>query len=345
MRIFVGIVLLLLLFGCNGGEEKPPEDNGVTPPVNDSDDGKPPVTIIIGEQQNQTVEANVTDEDEDEEIEENISIVMEYEYNPDQPMGIYFVDVGDKLLHGDAILIKKGDLDILVDAGPKEKAGLVTDFLNSRGVDDIELLISTNADPRHYGGIEAVADKYTIEELWWSGQAFEDIKYENVIDKVRAEAKNTYEVADGHTAELNGIELEVLNPPVTDRFEDMNNDAIVTRLKDRNFSILLTSGIQTGAQGRLINQREDEIKNPLIQAPYYGVGAGTSNIGIFLIKAEPDAMIVSGSADESAVNGGSREPFERLMDQYGISWHENYVNGTLRVFYDGDSYQVTGLGG
>lgn len=340
MRIVIAIIALLLLFGCNGEEPPPPAPvENVTP-----EEGKPPpLTVVIEEQENQTAEGNFTIE-ENGEVEENISFEMEYIHDPNQTLGVYFIYVGDDMLHGDAILIKKGDLDVLVDAGSEKKGEDVVDFLRSRKVDDIELLISTNADPRHYGGIKTVANEYQIEELWWTGDTFGDSEYLDTITTVEAEAKNTYTVYDGHSAELNGINFEILNPSETERFDDVNNDAIVTRVTDRNFSLLLTSGIQTGAQGDLTNTKEEKIKNLIIQAPYYGVGAGTSNIGVFLIKSKPEAMIISGSADERAANGGSREPFERLMEQHGVPWYENYVNGTVRVSTDGYYYDIRSLG-
>ena len=80
-----------------------------------------------------------------------------------------------------------------------------------------------------------------------------------------------------------------------------------------------------------------------MQAPYYGVGAGTSSIGLLLLAAEPKAVIITGSADDSAANGGSREPFKRLMDQYGIPWYESYADGGLRVTTDGYEYAIQSL--
>ncbi|MBU0532747.1 hypothetical protein KKB44_04605 [Candidatus Micrarchaeota archaeon] len=329
MRIFIALIALILLFGCIDGEPEVQNQTNIT----NVTEQQPPVTIIIGQQENQTVEGNYTEI----EPEENDTLENTFEYSPNKTLGIYFIDVGDQMLHGDAILIKKGDLDILVDAGPQEKGNDVVDFLNSRSVDDIELLISTNADPRHYGGIKTVANNFEIGEVWWTGDTFANTAYADAINKTGAKIEKVW---DGHTAELNGITLEILNPSETERFGDVNNDAIVTRITDRNFSLLLTSGIQTGAQGDLINNHLNEIKNQVIHAPYYGVGAGTSNIGILLIKAEPEVMIISGSADESAVNGGSREPFKRLMEQYGIIWYENYVNGTIKVTVTGEGYSV-----
>jgi competence protein ComEC len=261
-------------------------------------------------------------------------------------LGVFFIDVGGAGPQGDAILIKKGDLDILVDAGPAESSGKVVDFLRSHDVDDIEVLISTNADPRHYGGINAVLENFLVEELWWTDDSFGDPDYSAAIERVSDQAKDVRVVRDGFTAELNGINLTAINPPKEDRdrFDDVNNDAIVMRVQDRNFSMLLTSGIQTGAQGLLLNTRKSLMAAEIVQAPYYGVGSGTSNIGIFLINLKPKIIIISGSSDESAQNGGSRDPFKRQMGMYNITYYENYKNGTLRVTSDGSSYIIQSLG-
>ncbi len=336
--IFAGLVLLIGIFGCiGGGQTTPPPAENKTNESNNTG-----VNIIIEEQKNQTAEKNETEEKPPEKPPETKE--LEYTYDPGQKFGIYFIDVGGVGMQGDAILLKKGDCDILVDAGSAEKGNRVVDFLRSHEVDDIEVLISTNADPRHYGGITAVADKYRIEEFWWNGETFSDTDYATVVSRMNGSVKTVRRIGEGFSADLNGFNLTALNPPAADTFDDVNNDAIVMRVVDRNFTMLLTSGVQTGAQGRLVNQKTEGIKTEIMQAPYYGVGSGTSNIGVMLITAKPKIMIISGSSDESAVNGGSREPFKRLMTQYGIKWYENYVNGSIRVTGDGQTYTVSALG-
>lgn len=338
MRLISGmaiVLILLALYGCLGGGGEPVQNETGNATNQTNQTQPPPVQIIIGQQKNQTQEQNVTPS----APQENATRQYDYTYDANQSFGIFFIYVGGTGLHGDAIFIKKGDLDVLVDAGPAEKAGKVVDFLRSRGVDDIDVLVSTTGDPRRYGGITAVADNFKIENFWWPGSTFGDQSYAALVERMKRES-NATAVEEGFAMDLNGMNFTALNPPNTARFDDVNNDAIVLRVTDRNFSILLTSGIQTGGQGLLLNQKESEIKTAIMQAPYYGVGAGTSNIGIFLLKAEPDVVIITGSADESAANGGSREPFRRTMRQYGIKWYENYVNGTLRITSDGKAYVI-----
>jgi beta-lactamase superfamily II metal-dependent hydrolase len=334
MKWLIGLLALFLVFGCVG--EEPPQQN--VSEENETDE-PPPVTIIIEDQKNQTTEGDVLPDDEPDENETIDPSVLDFIIEEGQPAGIFFIDVADKFTHGNSVLIKKGELDILLDAGSKENANEVINFLNSRAVDDIEVLISTNPDPRNYGGLETVIEHFDVEHFWWSGESFGDSKYESVAEKVSAKAKQTLFVEEGFTKEIGGMTLEVLNPPVV-RFDDVNNDAIVLKVTEGNVSILLLSGIQKGAVQNLANDKASLIKTDVMMAPYYGTGEGTRDIGLFLLAAEPEYVIVTGSSDDSAENGGSREPFERLMEQYGIEWSNTYENGTLRVTTDGSGYVV-----
>jgi competence protein ComEC len=331
VKLLALFAVLVIMFGCLQPEQPP--DNATNQTPQNQTNASQNVTIIVGPQKNQTTDENVS-----QPVLPSNQTGPTYINDTNSSVGIYFINVGSEGLHGNAILVKKSDMEVLIDAGPAQNANLVVDFLNSKDIDDVDLLISTNADPRNYGGIATVADNFEVESFWWNGDAVNDPEY-NALVRRMANASDAMAVERGTVATLNGMRFEVLNPPKM-RFGDVNNDAIVIRLTDRNFSILLTSGIQTGAQQKLISEQGTKIKTQVLQAPYYGVGAGTSQIGIFLINAKPETVIITGSADESAANGGSRDPFRELMRQYNITWHENYVNGTLRVATDGNTYSV-----
>jgi competence protein ComEC len=340
MRLIVFVLLAsMVMLGCaGGGGEQPQNATNLTNQSNQS----APIQIIIGNQTNQTNARNITQEQN--QTPPPPAKDLEYTYEPDKPLGIYFIDVGQPGEHGDAILIKKGDFNMLVDAGPADAGQKVVDFLKNHEVDQIQVLVSTNADPRHYGGISAVSQQIQVQQLWWSGLSEGDAGYASLMNDVGNRTRRVRTVSDGFTMDLDGMNVTVLNPQLQGTFKDPNNDAVVLRLVDGNFSALLTSGIQTGAQGKLINEKPSLIRTTVMQAPYYGVGAGTSNIGLFLVTAKPSAIVISGSSDESAANGGSRDPFRRLMQQYGIAWYENYVNGTVRISTDGSNYTIMPLG-
>lgn len=316
----------ILLLGCVGGEEIDQNTTNIT-----NEPEPPPITVVIEEQKNQTK----TDSYPVVEPEENVTNES-YTFDPEAQSGIYFIDVSDDQ-HGNAIFIKKGDVDILIDAGPEDNVGKVVDLLRSRKIDDIELFISTSADPRMYGGMKIVAENFKIEQLWWTGQSFGNANYNKEIENIQTEK---IIVGRGYNESINGLLIEVLNPQKV-KFENINNDAMVLSITDRNITIMLTSGIQKGATSLLKN--ELNLKADILQAPYFGTGEGTRDINLFLLEVDPTDVIITGNQDDSTANGGSREPFMRLLKQYKMNWHNQYELGTIRITTDGNSYAIQNI--
>jgi len=333
------VLSLLALPGCLNPPETPgqnatPQPNATPPAGNVSN-----ITVIITPQENLTIIQNYTPPPPPPESTE-----LNYTFEPDAPLAAYFIYVGDmqNKLQGDAILIRKGDLEVLVDAGPAQTSNRVLDFLNRRGVDDIDVLISTNADPSHYGGIPAVMSAYRVEEYWWSGKDFGDPEYNAMgtsPSNVAGKVKTVRTIGRGFSMSLNGMTFTALNPK-DPPFNNVDNDAIVLRVQDRNFSIVLLSGVEFGAQNEMLNNQKDLLKADVMQAPHYGLGSGTSGIGNFLKTLMPGTVVVSGGPDDSALSGGSRQPFRQTMTDYGIPYYENYRNGTVRVVSDGKTYSA-----
>ena len=313
------------------GTNATPQQN-VTPPQPNLSN----VSIIINPQENITVGQNYTPAPPPPE-----SIEINYTHEPNATFAVYFIYVGDPQgsLQGDAILIRKGDFQMLVDAGPSETAGRVLDFLSQRGVNNIGVLVSTNADPQHFGGMEAVASQYRVQELWWGGNDYNNATYRSVITDISSKVKTARVVGRGFNMTLNGMNFTVLNPKDA-RSNDVYNDAIVLRVDDRNFSMVLLSGVRFGAQSEMLTSEPGLLRCDVMQAPDYGLGSGTSDIYNFMRMTHPETVVISGGPDESPQSGGSREPFRRILNDAGIPYYENYVNGTVRIVSDGYNYSV-----
>jgi len=333
MKKLIALLLVFLMFGCIGGDEEPvvePEENKT-------------VIIDIGEGENQTVVKNETENGEEENITEPWTS-MNYTYEPSAKMGVYFLELCEYSTgnHTAAIFIKKGDFDMLIDTGSELTNGRVIDFVKSRNIDDIDVLVSTSADLRRAGGLIEIADEFEVEEFWWGGVKISQ-DYFDTVEAVSERAKETNIVKRGYTRELNGIEIEVLNPK-SNPFSDVNNDAVVLRIEDRELTLLLLSNVQTGAQGDMISNLGDKLKVDVVEAPYYGVGAGTAYIALFLQASQPEYMVIEGCSDETMeVEGSTRNPFKRVMDQeqYQVTYYETYVNGTVKITSDETGFGIT----
>ncbi len=328
-KILLILVISILLFGCFGiGGQTPPQNVTNNSVVNTTNTTH--ITIIIGKQKNETIVGPAPD---NQTVQPSLP---EYENAPQKSMGIYFMDVATSTEHGNAILIKKGGFNVLVDAGPADTIANTINFLKAHGVYDISILISTNADSRNYGGINSLADNFPIQSFWWNGEDFNDSSYSATVQKVRGVAKEVKIVGQGDEFFIDGIDFKVLNPPAV-KFSDLNNDALVLKVTNGDFSTLITSQIQGGAQNKLVNEQKDAIASNVLEAPYYGTGAGTSGINLFLLTVKPKEIVMTGSIDDSVVNGNSRQPFRNILKEYMIPYYQTFTNGTIRITNDGSS--------
>src|SRR3989344_8225530 len=323
------LVALFLTFGCFHDR---PEDVPIVEPNETAPPG-----INITSSQNYSVGYPV-----DRPPEGNGGIPLftaGYTENPGASFAVYFIDVGTAMKQGDAIFIKKGDLDILVDAGPEESGTTILNFLKTRNVDDIELWITTHADTEHYGGIREVLEEFYVEEVWWTGQYFADMEYFDIIVDMQNQGAAIKTVKRGDIFNLNGMRFEVLNPRSSQPYNNPDNDAVVLRILDRDFCIMLTSDIQAGPQGDIANMRSDEVRCVIMQAPLHGLGAGNIRLDQAMLRVDPEVMIISGGPNEEI--GGARQPlFERLILR-DVDFYTNYDDGTVRVVSNGFKYNVS----
>lgn len=141
----------------------------------------------------------------------------------DQKLKIVFCDVGQ----GDAILIQKGENQILIDGGPNNK---VLDCLaNNMPFWDrtIEIVALTHPQADHLTGIIPVMERYKVDYFLAGPEGNESAGYKQLIDKIiKTQSSSTnpltssnnplgIKVINPYTGEkitLAGIELEVLWP-------------------------------------------------------------------------------------------------------------------------------------
>jgi beta-lactamase superfamily II metal-dependent hydrolase len=98
-----------------------------------------------------------------------------------QQLRIDFIDVGQ----GDAILIQRGAMAILVDGGPEETQ--VADYLGSRGIEDVDLPVATHPHADHISGLADVLERFDVHEIWVNGDIADSQTYQNFAAAVAAE--------------------------------------------------------------------------------------------------------------------------------------------------------------
>lgn len=333
--LFSLFTFFVLLFGCID-LFGPPQ-----PTVNNSsvDNATKNTTFTITGQKNYTVADNTTIPIDIKNLTGlEVQQAANYTYAPDEQVYVFFIYVGGDGTQADSILIKKGDADILVDTGPASATTELVEFLKARGVDDLELLVLTHADPDHYGGTPVIMGNFTIGKVLWSGRNYNDGEFQQILDKLSERNIPLKSAVRGDAESINGINLTLLHP-IEKSFASVDEDAIVLKLTDREFCVLLTSDIFGGGFDDVM--KKTNITCDIIQIPRHGA----DNIGVwitnFLTDSSADAAIISGAYKKDQSNLDFRKPLLELLEQRDIVHYENYyVNGSIRIVSDGAEYDI-----
>jgi competence protein ComEC len=247
---------------------------------------------------------------------------------PDDYIHISFLDVGQ----GDAVLIQRGNIQILIDGGLSPQA--ITNELGRRMPywdRNIELLVMTHPHQDHLSGLVEVLKRYNIgavlqpdieESEYSTGLAAEwcRLLHENKTRQITAE---TYQEIS-----LGGIKLSVLSPRAgSGTNSDPDNSALVLSVVAGDFTILLASDIGRETEFDLLYDRLVPDCDVLKVAHH---GSSFSTTREFLNVACPELAVISVGENDYGHPGA--EMLHRLED---IMVYRTDARGTIEFIIDG----------
>lgn len=237
---------------------------------------------------------------------------------------ITFIDVGQ----GDSSLIITGDQTILIDAGPNYAEDNVVEFIKSRGITTIDLLIGTHPHEDHIGGIDAVIENFNVELLLMPEVPHNTITYESVITAanengtqiITPDYKTTYEFKSGLT-------LKLLTPPSSFESSDLNDDSIVCEVIIGDTKILYTGDMEAPLENALMNKFSDV---DILKAGHHG--SNSSSTEAFLDTITAEMVIIS-------CGWGNRysHPHEEILERFSsrnMEIRRTDLEGNIQFIFD-----------
>jgi competence protein ComEC len=246
-----------------------------------------------------------------------------------EPLTMHFIDVGQ----GDAILIDKGETDILVDGGPTSASVLL--YLQSQGIADIDLLVATHPHADHIGGLPDVLAQYPVNEIWVSGDTATSQTYQNFATAVAAEGATLREVERGYTAQMEELGLAVFNPT----FEltgDPNEDSVVFRLTCGGVSVLLLGDATSDSEASMLTAGL-ALDSDVLKVGHHG--SSTSTGAAFLGAVTPKDAVISVGAGNTYGH-----PTQATLDRLaaaGATIYRTDQNGTVVLTSDCSTYSIS----
>jgi competence protein ComEC len=245
---------------------------------------------------------------------------------------VHFIDVGQ----GDAILIDKGDTDILVDGAPTSANVLA--YLQGQGVDDIDLLVATHPHADHIGGLADVLAQYQVSEIWVNGDTATTQTYQSFAAAVAAEGATVREVTRGYTTQMDGLGLAVLDP-TSQRTGDPNEDSVVFRLTCGEVSVLLTGDATSDSEASMLAAGL-ALDSDVLKVGHHG--SSTSTSASFLAAVTPEDAVISVGAGNT-YGHPAQETLDRLAAT-GATVYRTDLNGTVVLMSDCSTYSISTVG-
>jgi len=257
---------------------------------------------------------------------------------PDNNLHVSFLDVGQ----GDAILIQKGNQQVLIDGGPSPQAiGLELGRKMPFWDRTIELMILTHPSADHITGLVEVLNRYQVKQVLYPDVAFDSGIYDEWLRLVEEKKTKSTLAQVGQQIDLgNEVSIEVLNPqspPLTSTDSDVDNNAAILHLSMGEVSFLLTADMMWEAELELIMQRAN-LKRTVLKVGHHG--SDTSTTTEFLAVVNPQLAVISVGADNEF--GHPRdEVLSRLEDRLGTeNIYRTDEDGTVEFITDGERLWV-----
>src|SRR6202790_3672404 len=257
------------------------------------------------------------------------------------------LDVGQ----GDSLFVTfPGGHTMLVDAGGAlgsfhaggMRSGLdvgedvVSPYLWSRGLKQIEVVALTHAHQDHLGGLPAVLENFRVQELW-VGRDIGSAAYQQVLAIAHQRGVRVVHMKQGDSFARGNVSGSILWPEdLAENHTAKNDDSLVMRLTDGTQSILLPGDIERSSERKILAENEIVSANFLKVAHH---GSKTSTIEQFLSNSHPAFAAISAGRDNS-FGHPSPEVVERLKAA-GVCVFLTDRDGAITATTDGHTLSVS----
>ncbi|MCM3668566.1 MBL fold metallo-hydrolase [Mesobacillus maritimus] len=245
---------------------------------------------------------------------------------------VHYLDVGQS----DSTLFQYSfegeDYTILIDAGNWNQNDVVN-YLNSKGVTEIDLAIGTHPDADHIGQLAKVLNDFSVGEVWLSGNTNPSQTFQKLLQAIDENDIDYYEPRMGDEFEVGPLQIQVLYPRTIS--EKDNAESISLKMTYGDVRFIFTGDANTDDELKMIESGLN-LEADILQLGHHG--SSTSTHPQFLETVKPFVAIYS-AGDDNSYGHPHDEVVQRIQDQ-DIALYGTDVHGTILVTTNGKDYQV-----
>ena len=213
---------------------------------------------------------------------------------------------------------------------------VVSPYLWSRGLKQIDVVALTHAHEDHLGGLPAIFENFRVGEFW-VGRDIQSAAYRQVLAAARAHGVLIRHLKQGDSFSEDGVSGSILWPDdLSEGQSAKNDDSLVMRLTDGAESLLLAGDIERPSERKILAEEQTVGVNFLKVAHH---GSKTSTTDPFLSAAHPAFAAISVGRD-NIFGHPSPEVTERL-EAAGVRVYRTDRDGAITASTDGSTLSVS----
>jgi competence protein ComEC len=225
----------------------------------------------------------------------------------------------------DCILVKQGEVSVLIDTGEKQDAQKIVSYLKAKNVTSIEYLILTHPDADHIGGAVDIIDNFKVKNIIEPNYAKSNEQLEKLNKTI--ETQGIHIIYPTLTRKFSVGEMNlIVYPPLEKHYTKDNNYSLATLIKHGKVNMLFAGDAEKKRLEEMLLIKLPDID--LIKIPHHGRASTNSEQFIRAIRPKY-AVVTSISADEII-----KKTFEEIGTQVFYTGIEDKIfesNGDVLV--------------
>ena len=202
-----------------------------------------------------------------------------------ETLTVHFIDVGQ----ADCALLECGGAYALIDGGNAADGPDVVAYLESQGVQRLNLVVGTHPHEDHIGGLADVLAAFPVDNVWSSELPFWNSIVYSFVNGAKKKGMELQYVTPGKTFRLGEAMITVLGP-VKSGYEDSNNLSLVLMVEFGDTRFLFTGDMESDAEADLLESGAD-VKADVLKVGHHGSYSSTSYR--FLREVAPTYAVIS----------------------------------------------------
>ncbi len=252
--------------------------------------------------------------------------------NVDGKVYLHIINVGQ----GSSTLIQQGNTGILIDAGERDYAGKVSEYINACGIDELKYVVASHPHSDHIGGLPRVLEDYNVGEILMP-EIYEEYLpttsvYERLLDTIIAENVTASYCDVGDVYTLGDIRMEILGPVA--QTDDLNNMSAICRLSVGETDIMVLGDAETFELEKVYKHGGNFESEILVMGHH---GSRTSLYKYFLEEVDPIEALISCGADNSY--GHPHKETINYLTKNNIEYWRTDQSGDIVYLIDSNGFE------